>query len=122
MTHIPSQPQLKPLKDNILFQWIDDFEQETTLASGIVLQRSLNKERNRWGQIIAVGPLSQAKVGEYILPADHVEAYGAHCEDVKEQIWRVRDENVLLLSTDYNHTEPLNDTRSHTDLKKWTDL
>ncbi len=117
---------LKPLKDSILFIWLDADEFETTTSSGIVLQRTLNTARNRWGKIIAVGPLSTAKVGEYILCDNHVEAYGAKHPDSpqnerneKRDVWRVRDENVICVTSDYNVTLPLNDSRKHTRVDDW---
>lgn len=120
---------LKPFKDNILFQWLDGTETETVHSSGIILTRDLRKDRNRWGIIIAVGPLSTAKVGEYILPDSHVEAYGAKHPDAqqdvrneKTEVWRVRDENVLLVTSDYMSTMPLSDSRVHTKVEKWEDL
>ena len=116
---------LTPLRDSILFVWLDAEESETKTTSGIVLKRDLNKNRNRWGRIIAVGPLSQAKVGEYICPDSHVEAWGAKHPDSNQElrdsasdIWRVRDENVLVLSSDYNDTLPLNDNREHTGVQE----
>ena len=120
---------LRPLKDNILFTWLDGEEDETTTASGIVLTRDLNKERNRWGRIIAVGPHSTARVGEFILCDNHVEPYGAKHPDDKRtdrnearDVWRVRDENVLCVTDDYNVTMPLNDGRDHTKMKDWETL
>jgi co-chaperonin GroES (HSP10) len=120
---------LRTFKDNILFTWVDAQEQEVTLASGIVLQRKLDKNRDRWGVIIAVGPLSTATVGEYILPDSHVEAYGAKHpdsnQDVRDSVsdvWRVRDENVLCVSNDISVTTPFNSDRQHTKVKDWETL
>lgn len=120
---------LRPLKDSILFKWVDADEQEVTLSSGIVLQRTLNVNRNRWGIIIAVGPLSTAKVGEYILCDKAAEAYGAkHPDspqdqrDSKRDVWRVRDSDVLCVTTHKDVTMPLNDDRKHTRVDDWETL
>lgn len=112
---------LKPLKDNILFTWLDAEEDDRTTASGIIISKELSGSKNRWGRIIAVGPLSNAKVGEFILCESEVEAWGAkhpddpRCNrDPKYDVWRVRDENVIAVTSDYNVTLPIADNRKHT--------
>lgn len=121
---------LKPLSDNILFVWLDSLHKEYTLPSGIILQRTLSKQRQRWGQIIAVGPNSTAKVGEYVLPDSHVEPYGAKHPDIENQelrnettdIWRIRDENVFCVTSDYTLTQPMNSDYVHTKIQNWETL
>ena len=98
---------LKVVNDNILFVWIDKHEMETVTEGGIILQRTLSRDRNRWGQIVAVGPLSSARVGEYVLPYDAVEPYG--CNYNGYEIWRTTDEHVLAVTEDINVALPLND-------------
>lgn len=121
--------KLKPLYDSILFTWLDADEVEYVLESGIILQRSLDAHRERWGKVIAVGPLSTAKVGEYILPDRHVEPYGAKhpeaSQDVRNSttdVWRVRDNDVLCVTDDYHMTKPMNSDRKHTKVTDWETL
>jgi len=99
--------KIKPLGDNIVFYWVDDVEDSYELSSGIVIARTLSKNRDRWGKIVAVGPKSAAEVGQYVLPDKVCEPFGAMWEGL--EIWRTRDDMVVCVSDDYEVTKTMNE-------------
>ena len=101
---------LKTWGTNILFTWCDEETAEFTTSFGLVIQRKLDKTRPRWGKIIAVGSLSTAVAGEYLLPENVPEPYGAHHEiDSKlVEVWRTTDERTICVTDDITATYCLN--------------
>lgn len=101
---------LRALNDNILFTWIDDQEEEFTTSFGLVIQRKTDRSRPRWGRVISVGPLSTAKVGEYILPENVPDPYGGFYEiDGKlVEVWRTTDAMTIAVTDDKSITETMN--------------
>ena len=98
---------LHPITDTIVFTWVDEQEDEFVTTSGIVVKRTLDKTRQRWGLVVAVGPLSQAVAGQYILPANANNPFGGvYCG---LELWACKDKDVIVMSDDKTITQVTNE-------------
>ena len=92
---------LKPLNDVIIFQFIDEimgrkraFNDVT--ESGIVVVGAATLQTNpRWGKVVASGPDSGVKPGEYILVEGLQWTTDFKIDDEKH--WKTEDSKVLAV-------------------------
>lgn len=100
---------LHPLKDNIMFQFLDEtagskgkFTDRKT-ESGIVLPTLDSSQKlPRWGRVVAAGPKSAVKPGEFILIEALMWTYGVELEDQK--YWKTEDSKVMMVTDDISLT------------------
>lgn len=95
---------LNPLRDVILFEFIDEtsgMQRSFTdvTKSGIIIAHAPSQQKiARWGRVLAVGPESGVKVGEYVL----IEAlqWTTRTEVDGLIIWKTEDSRVLAVVDD----------------------
>ena len=116
---------LRPLSNNVLFVWVDEIKgnEDYQHASGLIIERKLDRTRDRWGKVIAVGADElDIEVGDYILPEKTHEPFGAN-HIVKEfadqniEVWMTKAKDILLVSQDETVTHTMNGMEPLFDLK-----
>jgi len=97
--------QVIPLNDNIMFQFLDETGgakgkfTERSLLSGIIIPTvDSSQKQPRWGKVVAVGPDSAVKVGEFILITALMWTYGTELDG--EKMWKTEDAKVLMVTDD----------------------
>lgn len=94
---------IRPLKDNILMVWVDEYAPEHKRESGIILARTLTRTAQRWGLCVASGPKSNVLVGTYVLPKLCSDLLCSKYGD--RYLWKTTDDNVTVVSDEFNDTE-----------------
>lgn len=96
--------KILPLKNNILFQFLDETTgakgrfTDRTLASGIILPTLDSTQKTpRWGQVIAAGPDAQVSTNDYILIEGLMWSYGVEIDGVK--YWKTDDTKILVATS-----------------------
>ena len=99
-----------PLNDKIMFQFLDDTGgakgkfSDRTLASGIIIAQSEMKQKQpRWGEVLAVGPESSVKVGEYILIEGLMWTFGTEIDGQK--MWQTDEDKIIFVTDNKADTE-----------------
>jgi hypothetical protein len=96
--------KLEAINDTVVFYWVDDESLEFKTGAGIIIQRNLRKDRDRWGCVVSTGPkVTQVAVGEYILPEKVNNPFGAVYQGL--EVWATAEENIILASSDYEDTK-----------------
>lgn len=98
--------ELRAIDNAVIYAWIDELEDEFVLQSGIAIARTLDRTRPRWGKVVAVGPESLVKVGQYVLPENTHDCFGAVYNGL--ELWKTYDEWVVLASSDPKITQTMN--------------
>ena len=88
---------------SFLFVFIDDLEEEFTHESGIVIGRTLAKNRDRWGKVVMKHPTSEVIVGEYVLVNKVAEPFPCVIGGLAH--WLSYDEHVTAVSSYKSVTE-----------------
>ena len=106
------EPNLDKLElsqeDSIVFCWIDELETEWQHSSGIVIARTLDRKKDRWGKVLKVHPsIKDIKYGDYILPEKTHEPFGGVWEGL--EIWMTYSKDITLVTPDKSFTETLNE-------------
>lgn len=98
-----------PLRDNIIFRFLDETGggkgkfSDRVLASGIIIaQTDMQQKQPRWGEVLAVGPDSTIKVGEYVLVNALMWTYGTEIDGQK--MWKTDDGQLIFATDDINLT------------------
>lgn len=96
---------LRPLKNTVLFQFLDDtggakgrFSERYNGSIVIPVLNSNQNKSSRWGKVVSIGPdVQEVKVGDFIL----IEPLQWTNNEVfeGEKIWKT-DEGKIMLSTD----------------------
>jgi hypothetical protein len=89
-------------KNTALFVWVDELEEEFQHASGLVIARTLSKERERWGQVV-LSNCFDVEIGEYIVVEKTSEPFGALIGGLEH--WLVERDCILYASKDKSCTE-----------------
>ena len=96
--------KLQPINDTVVFYWVDDSSLEFQTTSGIIIQRALSKNKDRWGEVVAIGPqVTQVSIGEFIVPEKVNNPFGALFNGL--ELWACLEENIIMATTDYNDTK-----------------
>ena len=94
-------------QDAVLFVWLDETESlEYTNSFGLILQRTLSKNRPRWG-IVVMSNVIDIVPGSYILPEDVTEKFGTVISEVEH--WRTTPDMILIVTADIDVTRILED-------------
>lgn len=95
--------------NNVLFRFLDSTGGEgkrftdRASASGIVISaRKADQNNPRWGQVLAVGPDSDVKVGEYIFIEG--SAWSPEIEFAGEKFWKTDDYRIIMTTDDIDET------------------
>lgn len=98
-----------PLRDNIIFRFLDETGggkgkfSDRVLTSGIIIaQTDMQQKQPRWGEVLAVGPESTIKVGEYVLVNALMWTYGTEIDGQK--MWKTDDGQLIFATDDINLT------------------
>jgi co-chaperonin GroES (HSP10) len=98
-----------PLRDNIIFRFLDETGggkgkfSDRVLTSGIIIaQTDMQQKQPRWGEVLAVGPDSTIKVGEYVLVNALMWTYGTEIDGQK--MWKTDDGQLIFATDDINLT------------------
>jgi co-chaperonin GroES (HSP10) len=101
--------KILPLRNNIMFCFLDETSgskgkfTERKLASGIVLPTLDSSQKlPRWGEVLAAGPESQVKPGEYILIESLMWTFGTEVDGQK--MWKTDDQKIIMVTDDINET------------------
>lgn len=117
---------VRPLSSNVLFVWCDEIADNKTFThkSGLIIDRKIDRTRDRWGKVIAIGPNEkEIEVGDFILPEKTHQPFGANAilEELKNQnieVWMTNADDILLISKDESVTHSLNGSDLLFNLKK----
>lgn len=95
------------VNDNaVLFVWLDENEEEFVHKSGIVIKRTLAKDKERWGVIVKVHPtVTDVQVGEYIVVDKTHEPFSCVINGLAH--WQVWLKDIRMVSADKSVTESL---------------
>ena len=100
---------IKPLRNNILFIFLDEtsgpkgkFTDRKTKEGIILPILDSTQKHPRWGKVLAVGPDTTVKVGEYILIEGLQWTFGVKLDDVK--MWKTDDSRVIVVTDDLMDT------------------
>ncbi len=102
---------MKVLGKKIIFTWVDETEDKEFIKNGLIFTRKLDAKRSRWGKVVAIGPeVSEVLVGEYILPEEAQEPFGAVVKEngVKTEYWACWEKDVALVTDDVTETYQVN--------------
>jgi len=98
-----------PLNDNIMFRFLDEtgggkgkFADRATPSGIIIAQTDMQQKLPRWGEVLAVGPDSTIKVGEYILVNALMWTYGTEIDGQK--MWKTDDGQIIFATDDHKLT------------------
>jgi co-chaperonin GroES (HSP10) len=101
---------IKPLGHNVMFRFLDDTggakgRFHDTHHLGIILMPTVNSQKvNRWGEVIAVGPLVDGLApGDYILVENLMWMEGNVVDGQK--MWKTDDQKVLAVTNDIESCE-----------------
>ena len=104
---IEKYAEIRPLDENVILVWVDEFQKEHTRESGIVIARTVTRTSARWGLAVAVGPNSQVKVGEYVLPKLGPDLLS--CKYGDRYVWKTTDDDITCVTDDIADTQFYND-------------
>jgi len=100
---------LLPLKSNVMFQFLDEtagakgrFTDRKTESGIIIPTLDSSQKLPRWGKVIAAGPESEVKEGEYILIEALMWSFGIEFEG--EKIWKTDDSKIMMVTEDVQET------------------
>lgn len=101
---------LRPLGNTVLFQFLDAtvskggrFTERTSGSIILPVLDSNQKNQNRWGKVVAVGPKVEGlEPGDFILIQALQWTFGSHFED--DKIWKTNDEQILAVTNDEDST------------------
>ena len=68
-----------------LFVWVDELEDFFEHSSGLIIRRTLDRSRPRWGKVVVAHPTSSVQVGEYILPEAAHDYFGGVYDGI--EVW-----------------------------------
>jgi hypothetical protein len=88
-------------EDTALFIWVDEVEDEFTHSSGIVIKKTLAKNRERWGQVM-ISNIPGLEVGEYIVVDAVHEPFGCVINGLEH--WMSYSKNIVCASPDHEVT------------------
>ena len=99
-----------PLRNNILFQFLDETHgakgrfTDRKLDSGIIIPTLDSAQKiPRLGKVVAAGPDAQVVEGELILIESLMWSYGVELDGVK--YWKTDDTKILMVTTDIEETK-----------------
>ena len=102
--------QVFPIKNHIMFQFMDEtggskgkFSDRATSSGIIIAQTDMQQKLPRWGRVVAVGPESEVKVGEFVLIEALMWTYGTEIDG--EKMWKTDDSRVMMVTTEEKDTE-----------------
>lgn len=109
-TTVDLASKIKPLKNNILFQFLDEtggskgkFTNRRTEAGIILPTLNSDQKSPRWGKVVAVGPdVAGVSVGEYIYIEALAWTYGVTFED--DKYWKTDDSRIIFVTDDPEET------------------
>ena len=101
--------------NTVLFVWVDELEESFTHSSGLVIARTLSKERERWGQVV-VSNCFDVELGEFIVIEKPTEPFGAVIGGIEH--WTVTRDNIMYASKDKSCTETYTGDVKKIDLKE----
>lgn len=97
---------IRPLNNNVMFQFLEETggakgRFHATTKSGIILATGADhQKRNKWGVVLAAGPKTTVKPGEYILIESLMWMEGTEVDGVK--MWKTDDTKILAVTDDLN--------------------
>lgn len=100
---------LHPLKNSIMFEFLDEtggskgkFTDRATSSGIIIAQADQQQKLPRWGKVIAVGPKSAVKVGEFVLIEALMWTFGTEVNNQK--MWKTDDSRVMMVTDNIEDT------------------
>jgi hypothetical protein len=88
---------------SVLFVWHDEIEEEFAHSSGLVIARTLAKDRDRWGQVVKTHPTSTLQVGEFILIDKPAFNWGTVINGLEH--WMVYEDDIRVACDDAEITK-----------------
>lgn len=91
-------------KNSIMFIWMDELEDEFTHSSGLVIQKNLAKDKERWGQVV-ISSIPDLLPGDFIVVSDVHEPFGCVLNGLEH--WMTYEKDVVLSTKDKSLTNNL---------------
>ena len=106
--------KIQVLTNGIVFRWLDSYADDVFVKSGLIITRKKDKDRARWGRVLAIGPeVTQVAVGEYIMPEKTQQPFGALVKDEYDhklvEYWKTYESDIMLVTDDIKDTYQTND-------------
>ena len=101
--------------NTVLFVWVDELEESFTHSSGLVIARTLSKERERFGVVVKTN-IADLQVGEYIVVSGTHEPFGCVINSLEH--WMSSLDQILYVTNDKSVTETYTGDVKKIDLKE----